>query len=403
MENELNKTIRIKATPGSDEKNVNLKIEQSFDFLEVLSLKISQDDVYTTFCSNYGVVVGRVIANKGFGVPNAKVSIFIPISEEDKNNPLIKDLYPYTTPEKKDGRRYNLLLSKATCELNKGVGSFPDKETVLNNDIVLEVFEKYYKYTTKTNESGDYMLFGVPIGERVVHMDVDLSDAGLLSVRPYDLISQGAPLGFFDSYAEFKTSNNLDILPQVKTTNQAVNVIPFWGDPESCEIGITRVDLDTNVELEPSALFIGSVFSDREKQSINKRCNPKNKMGELDELRTGAGTINFIRASKISRVEWVQNKNIDPTELEMFDIQGGDLIDEDGTFVVPVPMNVGKVITNEFGELVPSSDPDIGLPTKGMYRMKASFNEPPTNRKRRTANMIYPRTWWYCWLFFFWG
>ena len=388
---ELNKTIRIKTTPGGDDKHLTLKVEQSFDFLEVLSLKISQEDLYANFCSNYGVIIGRVIANKGFGVPNSKVSVFIPISSEDEKNLLLKNLYPYkSTTDKNDGVRYNLLLNRTTCVLNKAVGTFPDKETLLTNDLVIEVFEKYYKYTTKTNESGDFMLFGVPVGERIIHMDADLSDAGLLSVRPYDLISQGAPVGFFDSYSEFKASKNLDTLPQIKTSNQSVDVIPFWGDPETCELGITRVDIDTNTELEPTALFIGSVFSDKQKNSINKRCNPKNDQGELPELRTGAGKINFIRANKINIVEWVQNKDIVPTDLEFFDVDGGDVIDEDGTFVITLPMNVGRVVTNEVGDIVPSEDPEAGLPTKGLYRMKMSFNEPPSNRKRRTANMLVP-------------
>jgi hypothetical protein len=389
---ELSKSIRLSTTPGGTDKHLNLKLEQNFDFLEVLSLKISQEDVYTNPCSNYGVVVGRVLANKGFGVPNAKVSIFIPITSEDENNELIKDLYPYKTVTDKDSNniRYNLLLSRTTCELNKPVGTFPDKETLLNNDIVIEVFDKYYKYTTKTNSSGDYMLFGVPVGQRILHMDVDLSDAGLLSIRPYDLISQGAPEGFFESYSKFKVSTNLDSLPQIKSSNQSVDVIPFWGDPESCEIGITRLDIDTNVELETTALFMGSIFSDKEKNSINKRCNPRNKMGELDELRTGAGTINFIRAKKIDPVQWVNTQDVVPVELEYFDINGGDVIDDDGTFVVTLPMNVGRVVTDEFGNLVPSQDPEIGLPTKGAYRMKLSFTEAPANIKRRTANLIIP-------------
>jgi len=119
-------------------------------------------------------VVGRVIANEGFGVPNAKVSVFVPISDEDEKNDLIKDLYPFKTVSSKNKNvRYNLLLSKATCELNSAVGTFPTKEEVLNNDIMIEVFDKYYKYTTKTNGSGDYMIFGVPTGQQTVHMDVD--------------------------------------------------------------------------------------------------------------------------------------------------------------------------------------------------------------------------------------
>lgn len=389
---ELNKSIRLSTTPGGGDKHLNLKLEQNFDFLEVLSLKISQEDLYASFCSNYGVVVGRVIANQGFGVPNAKVSIFIPISDEDERNVLIRDLYPYknVTNKNTDGYRYNLLLSQATCELNASNGSFPDKETLLNNDIMIEVFDKYYKYTTKTNQSGDYMLFGVPVGSRTLHMDVDLSDAGILSLRPYDLIAQGAPEGFFESSTKFKESANLDTLPQIKTSDQNVDVIPFWGDPENCEIGITRLDIDTNTEIEPTALFMGSIFTDKEKNSINKRCTPRNNMGELDELRTGAGTINFIRAKEINIVDWVNDKEVNPTELEFFDIKGGDLIDEDGTFATTLPMNVGRVITNEFGDLVPSPDPGRGLPTKAMYRMRMAFNEQPQARVRRTANMIFP-------------
>lgn len=387
---EINKSIRLKTTPGGEDTHLTLKLEQNFDFLEVLSLKISQQELYNNFCANYGTIVGRVIANKGFGVPNAKVSVFIPIDSEDEKNELIKNLYPYNTIERKDGVRYNLLLSKETCDLNVAVGTFPTKEELLNDDIMIEVFEKYYKYTTKTNESGDYMLFGVPTGERIVHMDVDLSDAGLLSVRPYDLISQGAPVDFFDGPTKFKQSTNIDVLPQVKTVNRTVDVIPFWGDPETCELGITRADIDTNVELEPTALFTGSIYSDTEKSSLNKRCNPTNDMGELDLLRTGAGNISFIRATKINPIDWVVNKKIVPTKLEYFEYKGGNVIDDDGSFVIPLPMNVGRVITNENGDLVPSDDPEVGLPTKGSYRMKIKFNEPPVNQKRRTANMIFP-------------
>jgi len=142
-----NKSIRLRTTPGSS-KNIMVKIDQEFDFLEVLSLKISQEELYSSFCANYGVVIGRVIANKGFGLPNAKVSIFVPISSEDEKNTFLKELYPYKSVLTKDsvGIRYNLLLSKSTCSLNnQAVGSFPTKNEILDNDIEIEIFEKYYK------------------------------------------------------------------------------------------------------------------------------------------------------------------------------------------------------------------------------------------------------------------
>ena len=67
------KSYRFKTDVGKD-KEVRIKIDQDFDFLEILSLKLRQDDVYERFCADFGVVAGRVVANGGFGVPNVKVS-----------------------------------------------------------------------------------------------------------------------------------------------------------------------------------------------------------------------------------------------------------------------------------------------------------------------------------------
>ena len=73
----MSNSYRIRTTPGVD-KSIKVKFDQDFESLEILSLKILQDDVYLRKCSDYGVLVGRVSINNGFGVPNAKVSIFVP-------------------------------------------------------------------------------------------------------------------------------------------------------------------------------------------------------------------------------------------------------------------------------------------------------------------------------------
>jgi len=381
-----NKSIRIRTTPGVD-KNIFVELKQDFDFLEILSLKISQDDLYTSFCANYGVVVGRVIANNGFGVPNAKVSIFIPITDEDERNDLIKTLYPYKTPISKDenGYRYNLFLKDETCNIVTPIGTFPSKEEVLNNDIQLEIFEKYYKFTTKTNGAGDYIMFGIPTGEQIVHMDVDFSDIGALSLKPYDLIEQGYGEEMFDGRNKFKASTNLDVLPQVKTQNKGINVVPFWGDKDLCEYGITRVDFDTGIDLAPSAVFIGSIFTDIGKNSLDKRCNPKNDMGRQCELRTGQGVIDILR------VIYEDGDPDRPQRIEEFTPQRGRVtIDEDGTFVTPLPMYYGRVVTDEFGNVVSSLDPSKGIPTKGKYRFKLKFSEAPIVKDRATASLIVP-------------
>jgi hypothetical protein len=239
------------------------------------------------------------------------------------------------------------------------------------------------------------MIFGVPIGQQTVHMDVDLSDTGAASLRPFDLIAEGFSPKLFKSNTEFKTSTNLDSLPQVKTANVGVDVIPFWGDPESCEVGITRVDFDTNADIKTTALFFGSVITDSGKMSLNKGCNPKNKQGRVENLKTGPGTIEMIRVGEIDPVEWYNNNKIKPLNLEKFELTDTELIDNDGTFAYAIPLNIGHIITDEFGNYVPSPDPSIGIATKGMYRFKMKMQGKTSiftkiKSKFRTATMFFP-------------
>jgi hypothetical protein len=369
----MDKNIRIRTTPGGGDKFIKVKLEQDFDFIEILSLKISQDEVYRKFCADYGVITGRVIANNGFGVPNAKISVFIPISDDDKENQEIIGLYPYefVTDKNSNGVRYNLLTNEPQNECHVPVGTMPTKREILDNDILLEIFEKYYKFTTTTNNSGDYMIFGVPTGQQILHMDCDLSDLGLLTQRPYDMTRQGSTLKQFESPTKFKSGNNLDSLTQVKSSNIGVNVQPFWGDVDSCEVGISRVDFNIPYFFQPSAIFIGSLFSDNDKHSINKNCRPRKKSGDLCETVTSEGTIEMIR------------RTID-NEVERFDVEGGRVIDDDGTWSYQIPMNLDYMITDEFGNLVISEDPNKGVPTRAEVRFRVSMDVTGDEGRLRT-------------------
>ena len=193
------KNIRIRTEPNGGDKHVKLQLNQDFDFLEILSLKISQEDVYRSFYSDYGVVVGRVLVNSGVGIPNARVSIFIPLTDDDSLNPEISKMYPYSDISivNSDGIRYNLLSEESQGECHTPVGTFPTKNKLIDNEPLLEIYDKYYKYTTTTNDSGDFMLFGVPVGNHIMNVDVDLSDIGIYSQRPYDFIEQGNPSKLF--------------------------------------------------------------------------------------------------------------------------------------------------------------------------------------------------------------
>jgi hypothetical protein len=371
----MSNSVRIKTTPNGGDKYLKVKLDQDFDFIEILSLQLTQEETYRKFCSDYGVIVGRVIVNSGFGVPNAKVSVFIPIDDDDKNNSVIRGLYPYETITDKnsDGVRYNLLPKAAESdnECFTPVGTLPSKREVLDDATVLDIYCKYYKYTTTTNYAGDFMIFGVPLGTYTLHVDADLSDIGPLSQRPYDLIRQGSPANLFDSSTKFKADTNLDKLTQIKSTNVGVNVQPFWGDVDNCEIGITRIDIDLNYTIAPAAIFMGSIYGDQSKNSVNKRCRPRKQFGQLCEQVAGQGTIEILR------------KTIDG-EVEEFSVDGGRVIDDDGTWAFQLPMNLDYVVTNEAGDLIPSNDPNIGIPTRSSVRFRIGMDENGGEGRLRT-------------------
>jgi hypothetical protein len=371
----MGQSYRIRTELGVN-KTINVQLDQDFEFLEILSLKIQQSEVYTRSCSEYGVVVGRVIANGGFGVPNARVSVFIPISQVDESNPIISSIYPYKSPNDKnsDGYRYNLLPYEKSYSVHAATGTLPTRFDVLTDSTVVELYDKYYKYTTKTNESGDYMIMGVPLGAQLLVMDVDLSDIGEFSLTPQDLIRMGLATEGQVAGNRFKTSTDLSSLPQIVTLQKALSVVPLWGDPDVCQIAVNRVDFDlrndANINIRPTSVFMGSMFSSADTFRVRKNCKPKDDLGNLCDLTTGPGQILGIRQT----INYDKDGN-PILEQHQFE-QSGNIIDGNGVWMTELPMNLDYYITNEFGEKIISNNPDIGIPTKGKYRFKFKWQQP---------------------------
>lgn len=359
----MDRSYRIRTDIGSD-KVLRVNMRQDVDLFEVLSLKLSQSNMYRLHTSDYGVVVGRVLANDAFGIPNAKISVFIPISDEDKLRSTIREIYPYANIDdvNSDNIRYNVLPNYRINDCHIPVGSFPSKRLVLDNDSVLEVFDKYYRYTTTTNKSGDYMLFGIPVGNQVIHVDIDLSDIGILSQKPRDFVNKGYSIDMFESPVQFKKSTNLEELPQIYTDNSSVTVYPFWGDKDSGEVAITRKDISVQYEFTPTCVFIGSVMTDNGQNSISHNCVPDENVGDAGQMVSSEGTIEMIRKTPYD-------------SIEEFSINGNNLIDENGVWCYQIPMNLDYVGMDEYGNIVPTDNPLKGIPTRARVRFRFTLNE----------------------------
>jgi hypothetical protein len=383
------KSYRFRTDIGVD-KEVRLNISQDFDFLEILSLKLRQEDLYDRFCADYGVVAGRVVANGGYGIPNATISIFVPLDNVDENDPIISTLYPYKNLRVKneDGYRYNLLPYVREYGGHTPTGTFPDREDILTRKEVLQVYEKYYKFTVKTNESGDFMIVGVPLGQQKLVMDLDLSNMGQFSLRPSDLIRMGMGVPSQFNGQQFKSSEDLDSLPQIVNSVREIDVTPFWGEDDLCDVGVIRADFDLRdlgIEIQPQAIFMGSIMSTTDDDYIKGNCKPKKDVGKLCDMATGPGQILSIRQT-------IDVDNEGKPILEEYKFQeGGNIINDEGVWMTDLPMNLDYIITNEFGEEIISLDPSVGIPTKGKYRFKIKWqNEDGLQGDILRANYLVP-------------
>jgi hypothetical protein len=359
----LTKKYRIHTEIGKD-KMLNINLNSDIGLFQILSMELKQQDAYVIKSSNYGVIVGRILANKAFGVENVRVSVFIPIDGNDSFLSNIRDIYPYkNTSTKNDNTdvRYNLMEQVSDDDCHANVGTFPDKRYVLDNESYIEVFDKYYKYTTRTNKAGDYMLYGIPVGNQSVHVDCDLSDIGMLSQRPRDFYYKGYNENLFKNSNQFKESTNIDSLVQIISQNQSVYVYPFWGDTNSDDIAITRNDVDLNYEFEPTCVFIGSVITDTTNHAIGDRCVASANAGKNGNLVTGNGTIEMIRKTTDGYVE-------------EFSVKGGRVIDGDGVWCYQIPMNLDYIKTDEEGNISPSDNPNEGIATRCRVRFRISMD-----------------------------
>ena len=375
-----NRSYRIRTQVGNHEPMIHVDMEQTIDTFEILSLKISQTSAYKLMNSDSGLIVGRVVANGGFGVPNAKVSVFVPYENtEDMKKRL---MYYYSSPRDTNtqGIRYNLLPEQLDDVCHQSVGTFPDKRVLLDNDSWIEIFDKYYKYTTRTNNSGDYMIYGAPIGTQTIHVDVDLSDIGVLSQRPRDMVYKGANINQFESPNKFRVDTNLSSLAQIFTEDKTIYVYPFWGDTTDSDTGaaVTRCDINLSYKFEPTCIFMGSIITDTGENSLSKKCVAHKNQGKMSDMITGQGTIEMIRKTPDNKIE-------------QYSVQGNQLIDSDGVWCYQIPMNLDYVITDEFGNTVLTDDPNKGIATRARVRFRIGMTETGTEETaRKRARFLVP-------------
>lgn len=412
----MNKSQRIYLNTGdtgnqNQDKYIKVRLEQNVETLEFMSLSIGTADAYQNFNADYGVLVGKVIANNGVGIPNARISIFIPLSDEDSVNSDIYSIYPYKTPRDKnnEGKRYNLLPRVSKIDPNTNVaipsqpfGSFPIKEEIVGNQPFLDVYKKYYKYTALTNDAGDYMIFGLPTGTQTVHVSIDITDIGEYSMTPAAMVVNlgYSPNLFTDDNTKIKPSSDLDDLPNIETQEITVDVVPFWGDIENFEIGISRQDFRVRAELINTFTIFGSVFTDAYESRWAANWEKDNEVHAVEQLyRINSGgniDIDSKRIANITETIYYYPNNITDAEItgnsddlasEMLVLNKSQytIHKNNGEFVFIINCNRRKIIRGENNEDIVVDDSYVGgvyTEFKGFITLEISEDDLSTPNKK---------------------
>ena len=408
----MNKSQRIYFSTGdtgnkNQDKYIKVKLEQDVETLEFMSMSLGTADVYQNFNADYGVLVGRVIANGGIGIPNVKISIFIPLTDEDAENKDIYSVYPYKTPRDKnnEGKRYNLLPRVARKDPKTGIitpkqpfGSFPIKEEIVGNLPFLDVYKKYYKYTALTNNAGDYMIFGVPIGTQTVHLSVDITDIGKYSMNPAAMVTNlgYSPNLFTDNNTKIKPSIDLNDLPNIETQEITVDIRPFWGNIENFEIGITRQDFRIRSVLTNTFVIFGSAFTDSNETVWGKDTNSGRKINELNRIKDNGWLNNSVSTKRIGKITekiyyypatitdaQIDTGTVDPKiDMLILDPSEYSIYKRNGDFVFIINCNRNKVISDESGNEIPIPDDSVnGVFSKfrGFITLEITYDNVPAD------------------------
>jgi len=398
--NDKQKSIRIKTEIG--DKFVSVNLNQTYESLDILSLKIFQKDVYRLFDADYGIIVGRV-NSKSVGIPNVRISVFIPLDEENVIDPSnLEDikkieataLYPFKNVYDKDaqGKIYNLLPKYGKNKIVNGfpeneygigatpktpVGTFPEKEEIFTNESLVYVYDKYLKYSTITNESGDYILVVPSNRTFTVNMSCDITDIGRFSSTPPLLKLQGYSSNLFTPDGlKINSDLPLESLPNIDIQNKTITVKPLWSqDSNNTNVGINRLDFDLIKKIETFVTIFGNQFTHdpnhywtRPEQLCNDGNNPDHiSLGTKVKGRLKTKIFNIKKS--VSEIDADKLNNLgsnDRTEQFGYDYNEDiellntnkyvEFQDGNGNFIYLIICNRNKFITNEEGSLIKVDD-----------------------------------------------
>lgn len=219
-----------------DDMYINVSIEREIDFLDTLSIKNNLQGEWSKISSNTGVVFGKLMAIQKLKDENGDF-IKIPLT----NVPIIvlnktENVSSISLTDDNNARIPLNMKQNSPRELYFDDFSYNFDTQILPSVNTKNTGEKY-KYSTLTNENGEFLLTDIPAGVQTVIFEVDLLKQGL-STEEVEL-----------NVSPFPKTNEISVTeaPHLIYREIPVNVLNSWGDV--LNVGYTRLNIDINVDL----------------------------------------------------------------------------------------------------------------------------------------------------------
>lgn len=237
---------------NKDDMYINILLNREIDVLDTLNIyNVSINDTPTQECKT-GVLYGKLIATQNLNDENGE-KLKLPLRNTVVGIFNKSEAFPDVTSTDENGNRLTLNIKE-----NINTDAYFNKESVLTDLKYLTDTSSFtnipeqYKYTTITNEEGEFILYDVPIGEQSFVFEVDLLKLGLTADE--------VALNFFEYPLE--ESPIIDKVPHFVYRQIPVNILPSWGVNQS---GYTELNISIALDLRKWTTYIISPISYKNK------------------------------------------------------------------------------------------------------------------------------------------
>lgn len=234
-----------------DDYYANLTIHRTFSTLDTLniynnainSIPNQQSDTGLLFGKLEAVQVLKDVNGNNLRIPlrNVPIGIFNSSSE-----------FPTSTSQDDNGDRIFLNLKESSDPSEYiNIQSYNTDNLYLRSSPLLSGIPTQYKYVTKTNENGEYVIHNAPVGSNIVVYEVDLLKQGLTK----DEVALN--FGTYDP----DLSCSIDNVPHFFFRQVPVDILPSWGNFQT---GYTQLDIKVNLDLRKwSTYFIAPMAAQK--------------------------------------------------------------------------------------------------------------------------------------------